>query len=487
MCTKTFSRTKSGKAALCMSLLFAALVSVTARSEQSAATLNGGALSLSGAVQSACANDPWLLGNQHTQDSLESLSLASGTLPDPEVSLGIANMPTDTFDFAQDSMTQFKVGVSQVFPRGDSLDLKRKQLKLMGSQYPFQRQDRRGRVAVTVANLWLDAYKAQESIALIERDRSLFEQLADVAQAGYAAALGGTRQQDIVRAQLELTRLDDRLAVLNQQREVALQRLAEWRSVHFLPPESSEGSSGSYSLNSALLSSATTLDRQLPDIVLLNPELYIDGAETDPQLLYQYISGHAVVKGVERKIAVSRTAIELAEQKYKPEWGVTASYGYRDRDSRGIDRADFFSVGVSFDLPFFTGNKQDRELQSAVSQTEAVRTEKWLLLRKLMASFEAYKVQLLRLDQRRELYFSTLLPQMHVQAEASLTAYTNNDGDFSEVVRARIAELNANIDALSIDVDRQKVRAHLNYFFMTNADEIIASRPLASLQENQHE
>ena len=444
-------------------------------------------LTLEKAVRSAQAHDPWLLGNQHTQDSIESLSVASGTLPDPKMSVGFSNLPTDTFDLDQEGMTQFKVGVSQIFPRGDSLNIKRKQLELVGSQYPYQRQNRKAKVVVTVAQLWLDAYKAQESIALIEQDRSLFEQLADVAEASYSAALGRTRQQDVVRAQLELTRLDDRLTVLNQQREVAIQRLAEWRSVYFMPQESTDNYGEIYGLESTLTSLQLSLNRQLPEITLLNPELYIHAEEIQPQTLYQYLVGHAAVKGLEQKIAASRVAIDLAKQKYKPEWGINASYGYRDQDPLGRDRADLFSVGISFDMPLFTENRQDRQLQSAVSKTAAVHTEKWLLLRKMMASFEASKAQLWRLNERRELYRKQLLPQMREQAEASLTAYTNDDGDFAEVVRARIAELNANIDALSIDVDRQKSRVQLNYFFMDRADQIIASRPSASQPENNDE
>ena len=87
------------------------------------------------------------------------------------------------------------------------------------------------------------------------------------------------------------------------------------------------------------------------------------------------------------------------------------------------------------------------------------------MLRKLKAGFETAHVQLKRLDERKALFENELLPQMAEQAEASLTAYTNDDGDFAEVVRARIAELNAQIDALNIDVDRQKTIAQLNYYF----------------------
>ena len=296
--------------------------------------------------------------------------------------------------------------------------------------------------------------------------------------------MGKTRQQDIIRAQLELTRLDDRLTVLHQQREVALQRLTEWRSVYFLPPTDQPGS---LNLVTTMASVEITLDRVLPEIQLLNPELYTGAAGIEPQKLYQFLVGHAVVQGLELRIEAQRTGIELAYQKYKPEWGLNASYAYRDEDAIGIDQQDLFSVGISFDLPLFTSNRQDKELQSAISLTEAVRTEKWLLLRKLMASFEASRAQLFRLNQRQKLYRSRLLPQIHDQAEASLTAYNNDDGDFSEVVRARIAELNANIEALSIDVDRQKLRVQLNYFFMSSANQIIASTPISGLPENSND
>ena len=132
----------------------------------------------------------------------------------------------------------------------------------------------------------------------------------------------------------------------------------------------------------------------------------------------------------------------------------------------GRSRADLFSVGVTFDLPIFTENRQDKEVQSAISKTEAVKTEKLLLLRKLLGSYSSAKGRLQRLKDRQNLYKSKLLPQIQDQAEASLTAYTNDDGDFAEVVRSRIAVLNAEIDELTIDVEEQKLNLELNYLFI---------------------
>ena len=428
-------------------------------------------LDLVTAVSAAQANDPWLSGNQHSQDAVESLSVAAGSLPDPRISVEFANLAVDTLDFDQEDMSQLKVGVTQVFPRGDSLALRKKQLELIGSRYPYQRETRKGQVGVTTVQLWFDAYETQESIAIIESSRALFEQLADLAQASYSSALGRIRQHDIVRAQLELTRLEDRLTVLKRRNQTNLHRLSEQVNNAFLDEYDDKSLAGN-----SETTSLPRLPRKMPQIEMHNSNLFTSRADVTPQRLFAYFRDHPALAAIEKNIKASETGIDLAEQKYKPEWGVNASYGYRGEDSFGKDRSDLISVAVSFDLLLFASKRLDKEVQSALSRTESIKAEKWLLLRKLVGSFETNRASLLWLSQRQELYRSELLPQMHEQAEASLTAYTNDDGDFAEVVRARIAELNASIDALKIDVERQKTIAQLNYLFIKKAKNLIATR-----------
>ena len=193
---------------------FIALTVLYVNAVQASNVKAGYALSFENAIKTAQKNDPWLTGNIHKQRALESMSQAVNTLSDPVVSISLANLPVNGFDFSQEGMTQAKLGIAQMFPRGDTLAIQSQQLKTQSEAFPFQRKDRESQVAVTVGSLWLDVYRVQQSISLIEKNRSLFEQLAEVAQVSYSSALGKTRQQDIVRAQLELTRLDDRLNLL---------------------------------------------------------------------------------------------------------------------------------------------------------------------------------------------------------------------------------------------------------------------------------
>lgn len=398
-------------------------------------------LKLDEAITLAIDTDPWLTGSQYSQQALTDEATAAATLPDPRMSLMAGNLPVDSFDLNQEAMTQLSVGISQMFPRGDSLALAQQQKQQLAEQHPLLRLDRLAKVSATVSQLWLEAFKAQESIRLIEQDRALFEQLVDVAEASYSSALGRARQQDVIRAQLELTRLEDRLTMLRQQQQAAQKRLSEWIGAPATVP----------------------VTPVLPTDFLVRPLSAPTIEPASEHTRYEWIRHHPALRALDQRINATQTGVDLAKQKNKPEWGLTAQYGYRDNDPMGRDRADLFSVGATFDLPIFTGNRQDKEVSAAVNRTEAIKTEKHLLGRKLMAELETASVQLARLDERQALYADQLLPQMAELAEASLSAYNNDDGDFAEAVRARIAELNAKIDSLAIDVDRQKTIAQINY------------------------
>jgi outer membrane protein TolC len=419
-------------------------------------------LSLKKVVKTAVLNDSWLLGNKYTQEAIEESSIAAGTYTDPKITIAAANIPTNTYDLNQEAMTQFKIGVSQIFPRGDSLEIKKEQLKLQSSQYPYQREDRKGKLTVQISQLWLEAYKAQESINLIEENRSLFEQLADIAESSYSSTLGKTRQQDIVRAQLELTKLEDRLTILKQKKDKAILSLSEWLYSFTEDDINNEN---------ILKNSNLILPQVLPSIEMIDN--YSFTFSKNSKKLLKKFENHPSIKNLEQKIKVASKNIALARENYKPQFAVNASYAKREDDLMGKNRADLFSVGVTFDLPVFVKNRQDKGLKVAMLQTKSIKTEKILQYKKLLSSFETTKNNLLRLKDRQSLYKLKLLPQINEQAEASLTAYTNDDGDFAEVVRSRISQLNSQIDILDINVEIQKNIVKYNYLFANNAENIL--------------
>lgn len=395
-------------------------------------------LSLDEALSYALNHEPWLKASQYQQASEQAQSIAAGSLPDPVLTLGLMGVPTDGFALDQEGMTQLSIGVSQMFSRGDSLALKQQALAQSAQQHPWLRADRLAQVKTIVIESWLNAYRAQRSIALIEQDKALFSQLIDITESSYASSLGKTRQQDIIRAQLELTRLEDKLVMLAQQLESAKKRLSQWLPMSMLTqPVSTK--------NTAIepLISFTTLEFEA---------------------LMSLLMAHPAIVAIDQTVTAKQTEIALAKQSYKPQFGVNMGYSHRGDTPMGDSRADLLSVGVSIDLPLFTSNRQDQQVNAAIATAEAVKTQKLIALQKLKGMYFKEFSQLMQLQKRDTLYQTKLLQQMAEQAQATLNAYTRDDGDFSEVMRARISELNAKIDGLNIQIDQQIIIARLNYY-----------------------
>lgn len=440
-----FSHNLSLKFIVAVLVLATTCVNTSAQANSEQATEN---LTLEQAISLAQNNDPWLQSNQYRQQAVEAQSISASTYADPMISISAANLPVDSFDFSQEAMTQLKFGVTQALPRGDSLELTQKRLHQLSQEFPLQRQDRKAKVKATVTQLWLDIYQTEQTINLIERDRQLFEQLAETVSLNYSSAMGQTRQQDVIRSQVELTRLDDRLSKLHQELATKKSMLKEWliNDNHL-----------------ALAHNDFSLPAAMPKLSLDHEQVISLKSSNDKQTLIQHLQQHPQVLAFEQKVKASETSIDLAKQKYKTQWSVNASYGLRDDDPMGNSRSDFFSVGVSFDLPIFTSNRQDQEVTASVKEKEAMKADKWLLLRSLLSATINYHGQLNELNKRRSLYKESLLEEMNQQAEATLNAYTNDNGDFTEVMRSRIDELNTKIEALNLEINYLKTVAQLNY------------------------
>jgi outer membrane protein TolC len=393
-------------------------------------------LSLEQAISRALTDDDWIIANKQIELSLSEESISAGQLPDPRMSIGLSNMPLDTFNFNQEPMTQLRIGINQTFPRGDTLELQQRQKIQQSEVNPFLRDDRNANVTLQVSTLWLNSFLAQQSIELIENDRELFEQLVDLTGVRYTSATGLAQQHDLVRAQLELTRLDDRLAMLRQLQNTNKQKLSQW-----LP----------YQLLSMPLTSAK------PEIEAPSTHL------TSLSQATEFFANHPTVRAHNKRIQIAQTKVALTQQSLKPSYSVGASYGYRDNTPIGRQRADFITLDLSFDIPYFSEKRQKPKIRASRYIASARQTERILLFKELFSNYQQANAQLDVLNERKALFEDTLLDQMSDLTETTLSAYTADEGDFEEVMRAFIGELNTKIELLEIDIQRLQVISRLNY------------------------
>lgn len=83
-------------------------------------------LDLAEAVKIAVtAEDPAFTRFDARASAQEDRAVSDSQLPDPTLRTALANVPTDTFAFGQEPMTQAQVGLRQEIPRGSTLRLNR--------------------------------------------------------------------------------------------------------------------------------------------------------------------------------------------------------------------------------------------------------------------------------------------------------------------------------------------------------------------------
>lgn len=406
--------------------------------------------------------DPWMAASYHQQQALDYQADAENHYDDLRLSLDLKNIATDSYDFSQENMTHFSIGASQKLPRGNSLLIRKNQKKLMANLSEFERSDRQRLIRVSVGSLWLNLFKTQQTVKYINENRSLLEQLVDVAEANYSSTIGKTRQQDLIGAQLELTRLDDRLAKVRQYERHVKSELAGWISPVFLQQYAKDKEQ--HLSQQPQLVDGWKVFAELPQLTVNLPSQHLTNDPLLTEKITKILLLHPAVQGLEQQVKVSKESIELAKQQDNIEWTLRANYGYRDNalDSQG--RSDLLSVGVSFDLPFLNDARQKQLVGAATSTTLAHKTKKWQKLREMLYRFKVSRAHLKGLKERERLYLDKLLPKLHEQSEASLTAYTNDDGRFTEVIRANMAELDAKIESINIAVEIRQTVLEINYF-----------------------
>ncbi len=374
-------------------------------------------LSLKSAVTVAMENNPGLAAIRARYEALAAIPSQQASLPDPVLSLGAVNIPMDTFNLDQENMTQMQVGISQKFPFPGKLGLKEESAAFEAEAALQQVGEARLDLVKNTRKTWWDIFYLQKNLEIVLSNQDLLR--ATVAAARIKYEVGKGLQQDVLLAQVELSRLLDReIAVANaiEKKKAVLTALLD-RPVD----------AGCFEIPGQ----GVALD--LPEILPITT-LQTVSLISRPGLL-----------ALEKKKDATRSRIELARKDYYPDFTVGAAYGYRQDTPDGRDRSDFATIRLSMNLPLWTGTKQDKAVAQRTSESLAaehkVREYKDRILAEIATEFSEYS----NTARQSELYRTSLIPQAEQTAAAMLKGYQVNKVDFLNVVRAQLALYNYKI------------------------------------------
>jgi outer membrane protein TolC len=386
--------------------------------------LMAGELTLPAAERLALQHAPWYAHHRTNVEAASERAVYESRLPDPQLTFGAVNVPTDTFSLEDEDMTMVMLGVRQSFPPGDTLALKgqraEKELDRERSRLELERRN----VIRQVRTAWLELYFQERSLALIQQVRELLQTQVRAAENRYRAAQ--ETQQSLLRSRQALSRLDEREQGVRATAVRLRGQLARW-----IGQEAAQ--------------------QPLPGELGGLPGLPL---EFDATRHPEWIAAQAMLDA-------ARIDVEMARQEYKPGIMAELSYGVRQ-----ANRPDMVTALVTFDLPIFRSERQDRRLAEKQTFESGARLEAEDKKRELEAMFAAARAEHDTLAERTRIYAERLLPD--IQREARLTA-AGFARDQTELREARMKELDAEIELSRLRVDL--ARSHVELLYLKGEDQ----------------
>jgi len=377
-------------------------------------------------VDEALAKNPGIISARQRVKASGLSVKPAGTLPDPIVGFGLSAVPVDTFALDQQAMTQKVISLTQPFPFPGKLGLSEKVARHQAEATGRELEILEDMVAFEVRKAFLEWAYTEKAIEITRVNIRIMESFTEIASAKYS--VGKASQWDVLRAQVERSKLEDKLATLRQKAKTHRAKLAALlgreKPLEGVPRV--EWTKG-FALDESRLAAAAEAD---------NPEL-------------------AYYRSLAEK---AESSSKLAKRERLPDFSLTLSYGQReDGEMNGttVDRPDFVGAMVGIKVPLYSYRKQSPLAEAAREMEYGAR----MRLRNAQLRTESgvrdaiYKIQ--RADNNIRLYRTGILPQARTTVESALSAYRVDKVDFLALLWSQLELMNHELDYYRLKIDRE--------------------------------
>lgn len=364
--------------------------------------------SLSGLVAELDRNNPELKAAERDIDMRVARIAPAGAPPDPTLSFGYVSgffrPPFFPSTNTPDASRQF--GVSQELPYPGKLALR---TRIASTEADVARWSYEGVRLGLIAELkaaYFEYALTDRSLAIIGRNQELLDQFRRIAEARFAVGKG--IQQDVLKAQLEISLLIERTSVLERQKRTVQ---AEINALLLRAPDTP--------VDPALAYAAEPLTRRLDELRRLAEQRY------------------PAVKRDERQIDRGQQALALARKEVLPDFAITFT------SQRYVgDMPWMYGVDFMVKLPIFWQRKQRPMIAEAAAALESGKRMRENTL--AQAGAQVTKEYLAATTSKRlvDLYGDSVLPQARLALESSLASYQVGTVDFLTVLTNFVTVLN---------------------------------------------
>lgn len=405
---------RSGKIQNCVACVFTILLSIKGETfaQQKRAEVSSGVplvilpkdvqvratlpILLGDLVAEALANNPEIIGMRRNFDMMRARVPQAKALPEPMLSYGYTGnaTPFPPFDIQKgDPSSARMLSFSQEIPYPGKLAIKGRMANVAAESEWWNYEQVQWNVVAEVKDAYYDLYYQHKAIEIVTKNKDLLEKFAKIAEASYAVGKG--IQQDVLKAQVEVSKLIEQLTVLEQRKQTAEARL---NSLLFRTPETPVGKPAE-----------------------IKPQDFPLGLLELTQLA---LTNYSSLKAQRRRIDREQYGIELAKKDFYPDFSVSVTYFNRP----GL--SEMYGVNVGMKLPLYWGQKQRPAVAEATANAAMEKQRLDNITTLLFFRIKDRYLAVTTAQRLVKLYGTTIILQSSLALESAIAGYEVGKVDF---------------------------------------------------------
>jgi outer membrane protein TolC len=351
-------------------------------------------------IEEAERDNPQILAARHAWKAATQIPSQVATLPDPQFTIQqfAVGSPRPFAGYSNSEFAYVGVGVSQDLPYPGKLRLRGEMAQRDAAAWREHFETvRRSILEQLKAAYFKLAYEHQE-LEILDRDGRLVDQVAKIADARYRVGQGN--QQDVLRAQLEQTKLLRETAMHHQEHSSLQAQLRQLVNHPLGEPDI------------------------LPEPLTETPLNY-----TVNELISRVRAENPEVLGQEEIVQRQSLQVELARKDLYPDFNVQYMWQHTAEQFR-----DYYMLSFGVRIPVYRSRKQRPEVAQAAEELNRSRRE---YEAQAQQSYFDTRDQYLRVETTARvlrIYREGLIPQAAGTFKAGLAAYEANRQDFESLL-----------------------------------------------------
>ncbi len=397
-----------------LSLIFPGSYSQVLAAQQIAvATTPAQPVALSTLLTEAERNNPEIQAARSGYRAAQKVPKSAGALPDTHVEVQTFSVgsPKPFAGYTNSNFAYIGFGASQDIPYPGKRRLRseaaQQEAEAQGADVEFTRRD----VVEQIKVAYFQLSYLQQTDAVLQRNQQLLNVVEQVAEARYRT--GGGSQQDVLKAQLQTTKILQEITA-NQQEEGRLQaQLNRWLNRSQLTPAIVTEPLSRRNLRLSAV--------QLQELV----------RHQNPEILSQ-----------QDMVQSAGTQVRLAHKDFRPDFNVQYMY-----QNTGTQYRDYYMATFGINLP----NRGRRRAELAQATEKQIQAQQLLQdkLQQQLGQLQQDYVVAQTSGEQLNIYKQGLLPQAQATFRSALAAYQTNRQDFQTL-------LSSFLDVLNLEIDYQR-------------------------------